>query len=583
MGPIRPLVLLAAACGALAVARPARPDGHEDGASTDDLLSVFRPFYGRGDKWGKDSQDVPWTDWWYANRRALIDTSPRARAVSDGAPAPEDPRARDRARTALLAALASKDPLLSSEAALALGRAGDVRDIATLAAIVRDRDVAATRRTHRYAAIGLGLLPTGDAAQAAEARSTLFGAIASARGRQGDQSFFWSYCAYSLAMRGDASVVPDLATLRRKALAAPDMRTSIYTEILGAMCYALGALGGDCALPEIAEHLGGRRAPDAGSNDTSWSATQALARVGGTGAVTLLLGAAKDERKTVRAGALQALGAIADPKDDAVAKVLRDAMADDRQMDCRRMAAVSLGRIGHTSAEKALLDALEDGTSEVRSFAAMGLGLLVRRQPNPKLAAVLVKALDRAKADEAAGSLALACAFAGAVDAGPRLAEIVESGGPTAAPVAAFALGMLGANETQRAVLRAAVAQPGLPLKRREAALALGALRDPAVVDQLRRICSGRTSDRDRATAVVCLGRVGTDEDIDFVLALLADRDTSDPMRACIVQALGWLLDRTNYGRLARIAADVKWDKQINGNSLSWSGEALWDVQHLVD
>ena len=567
----------------IAAPREARPDGHEDGAATDDLLSVFRPFYGRGDKWNTDSQDVPWTDWWYANRRELVPVVPRAATTSLGAPLPEDPKARDRARDALLAALASKDPLISSEAALALGRAGDARDIATLAAIVNDRDIAATRRKHRYAAIGLGMLPTGDAAQAEQARNALFGAISYSRGKQGDQSFFWSYCAYALAMRGDAAVVPELASLRKKALEAVDMRTSIYTEILGAACYALGVLAGADTLPEIEEHLHGKRAPDAGSNDTSWSATQTLARVGGPGAVKLLLEATRDDRRTVRAGALQSLGAVAPATDDAVTKALRDALVEDKQMDCRRMAAISLGRIGHASAEKALLTALDEASSEVRSFAAMGLGFLARKQANAKLQAVLAKRLASSKADEETGSLALACALAGVQNVGPRLAEIVESGGPTSAPLAAFALGTLGATAKEREVLHEAVAQGGLPLKRREAALALGMLRDMSVVEQLRKICAGRSSDRDRATAVVCLGRVGGEAEIDFLLAMLADRDTSDQMRACVIQALGWLLDRTQFGRLGRIAADVKWDKHVNSNSLSWSGEALWDVQHLVD
>ena len=567
----------------LIATREARPDGHEDGAATDDLLSCFRPFYGRGNKWNTESEDVPWTDWWYANRRELAPASPRAAVTSIGAPMPEDPKARARARGLLLAALGSKDPMISSEAALALGRAGDPRDIATLAAIVNDRDIAASRRKHRYAAIGLGMLPLGDAAQAAEARNALFGAVEYARGRQGDQSFFWSYCAYALAMRGDAAVVPELAELRKKALAAIDMRSSLYTEILGATCYALGVLAGADTLPEIREHLSGKRAPDAGSNDTSWSATQTLARIGGPDAVKILLEAARDERRMVRAGALQALGSVADGADDTVAKVLREALVEDRQLDCRRMAAISLGRIGHASAEKALLAALDDETSDGRPFAAMGLGFLLRKKANPKVSLALAKRLAASKADDETGSLAIACALAGVQGVGPRLAEIVESGGPTSAPLAAFALGTLGATAKEREVLHEAVAQSGLPLKRREAALALGMLRDVSVVEQLRTISGGRTSDRDRATAVVCLGRVGSDADIDFLLALLVNSETSDPMRACVIQALGWLLDRTSFGRLARIAADVKWDKHINGNSLSWSGEALWDVQHLVD
>jgi HEAT repeat protein len=567
------LTLLAATTLAIASASSARTDGHEDGAATDDLISTFRPFYdGR-------QRAVPWSDWWYANRREVL--KPTCRAASQSAVI--DQKARDRARDALLVALASKDTNVASEAAMALGRLGDPRDIATLAKIVSDGQEMQTRRLHRYAAIGMGMLPLGDAAQAAEAKAALLGVIAAARGRQGEQSFFVTYCAFALAMRGDASALPDLAVLRRKALAAVDMRTSLYTEILGGICYALGGLGGEGCLPEIEEHLGGKRAPDAGNNDTSWFATQTLARVGGAEARRLLLEATRDDRKTVRAGALQALGACADAKDDETAQILRAAMVDDKQSDCRRMAAVSLGRIGHASAQKALLAALDEGQFDDRSFAATGLGFLLWKHPDPTVSGRLVDALAKSGSDAEQGSLALACGLAAAQSARPRLAEIVASGAPSAASIAAFSLGLIGAGPVERKVLHQAVAQSGDPLRRREAALALGMLRDGTVVEHLRAIAGGRTAARDRGTAVICLGRVGSDADIDFLVDLMADRDTGDQLRACVVQALGWLLDRTDLGRLSRIAADIKWDKYVNGNSLSWSGEAMWDVQHLVD
>jgi HEAT repeat protein len=569
-------------------AREARPDGGEDGPSTDDLLCTFRPFFLDGPGFrtaSAQSQEVLWTDWWYANRRDLVKPSYRAGSASEakGMVAPPNQAARARARDALLLALASKDPLTQSEAALALGRAGDPRDIATLAKIVSDTDIAKTRRLHRLAAIGMGCLPIGDETQAAQARTALVGAVAFSRGRHDQFSYFWADCAYALAMRGDAAAVPDLVSLRKRVIDAKDMQHSIYCEVLGAISYALGVLGGETALPELQEQLEGRKAPDGGYNDTSWSGAQALARVGGPAARRALLGALGDERNFVRAVVIQALGVVGDAKDDDVAKALRETIRSDKDLGCRRMAAISLGRTGHPSAADTLLRLLDEGRSEDRPFAAMGLGFLVRGRPDPKVEDVVTKALAKAHTDELQGSLALACALGGTQAARPRLAEIVDKGGPTAAPAAAFALGMLGAAAPEREVLHAAVAQSGKPLLRREAALALGMLRDRSVVAQLRAIVGGRTSDLDRATAAVCLGRVGDDADIDFVLGVLADRGTSDPLRACVVHALGWLLDRSDLGPLGRVAADVKWDKQIRGVSMSWTGDAMWEIQHLVD
>src|SRR6185436_9588245 len=79
---VRAIVVSAALVATLAVAPPARPDGGEDGTSTDDLLCVFRPYYVPsqmyGGKWTKGTADVPWTDWWYANRRDLLKPTYRA-------------------------------------------------------------------------------------------------------------------------------------------------------------------------------------------------------------------------------------------------------------------------------------------------------------------------------------------------------------------------------------------------------------------------------------------------------------------------------------------------------------------------
>ncbi len=560
-------------------------DGGEDEASTDDLLCVVRPFYAGsgGKKWVKSSMRVPWTDWWYANRRNILVPTTRV-TDAEGLHDPALPAARARALAVLRAALTSKDRLVASEAALALGRAGDAADIPALAAIVDDRDIPASRRLHKYAAIGLGLLPLGDEQQAAIARNSLFGAVKSAKGKGDAFSYFWTYCAYALAMRGDERVLPDLVSLRAECLRARRTRYAMYSEILGAVCYTLAQLGGDMVLPEIEEHLSGKRAPDGGSNDTSWAATQALARIDSDAARAVLRKAAVDDRFMVRAGAFQALGVQAAADDDATAKLLRNALEDDRKLDCRRMAAIALGRQGHASAAAALLKALDKGRAELRPFAALGLGLLVHDAPDPAVTKALLRALKKASNQEVRGALALACGLAKLPAAAPELVELVDRGSGAAGPLAAWALGQIGGGGAAGTkVLHAAVEQSANVLLRREAALALGTLRDASIVGDLRAIVSSRNTDVDRASAALCLGRVGSDADIGVLLDVLEERRLSDPLRPCIIHALGWLLDRNDYAALAQIAGDVKWDKHVSGKSLSWTGEALWDLQHLVD
>ena len=582
---MRGALALRAVGAVLAVAAVAWADGGEDEASSDDLLCVFRPFYTAtgGDKWSKTSQDVPWTDWWYANRRNLLTPTTRARAEESG-PGAEDAAARLRAGGALRASLASNDRLVASESALALGRAGDPADIPALAAIVDDRDVAATRRMHKYAALALGMLPLGDEEQARVARTALFGAVRSARGKGDEFSYFWTYCAYALAMRGDARVLPDLAALRAECVKAQRTAHAMYAEILGAVSYAFACLGGELFLPEIEQHLSETRTHDGGSNDTSWAATQALGRISTDGAREVLRKAAVDDRWMVRAGAFQALGALAAADDAATAKILREALADDGETACRLMAAVALGRQGHTTAADALLKALDAGRTDVRPFAAIGLGLLLRDAPDPAVSAKLGRALEKAANDDLSGALALACGIARLPDATPTLIQLVDRGSGAAGPLAAWALGEIGGRRADvRAVLHAAVARSGNALLRREAALALGTLRDPDIVGRLRAAVVSREPDVNRATAAVCLARVGSDADLDLLVGLLADRKTSDPLRPCIVHAIGWLLDRTDHAALGRITADVKWDKHVSGKSVSWTGEALGDLQHLVD
>lgn len=552
---------------------PAFADDGDDNAATLELLS--RP---PGRTHGKLGQNGGWQLWWYANRTHILE--PSYRAATDGDAVAIDSLARNRARDALRREIDGKRELVRSEAVLALGRLGDVRDFSLLARIVSDPEVKDTPRMHRWAAVALGLMPLGDATDAAQARDALLSALRGARGERDHFSFFWAHCALALAMRGDASALPELITMRREALSAKNARSSLHVDVLGPICYAMAVLGGDLVLPEVREHLSGVRAPDSGSKDTSWAACHALARIDGDESLRLLRDAASDRRYVVRRVALTALGSVAEADDDETARVLREVMKSESDFIARQMGIVSLGRSGHASARDALLKRWKRCLSADRTFVATALGLLARERPDPVISKFLHRALMDSHDEELTRALAVACGLAKVDAARSELIKLVRRGNLRVCASACAALGYLGvagANEVD--ALLETLDRKGSLMRMREASLALGLLRQQEAVAPLWAIAGDRTRpDMERAHALSCLGRVGSDTEIDEFLSLLEDRRTTTQLRACVIHGLGLLLDRDEGATLAPVAGDALWFWTYRGKMY----EAIHDIQRLL-
>lgn len=583
MGSLRASLTAAAVLGALAVAPSAQSKEVQDHPTSWDLLSRDVRVEGHAD----------WATWWAVNRAAVLKPSYRAAAGAGEKPVPPplNAAARSRARDVLTKELRSKEKLPASEAALALARAGDPADIAVLAKIVAEGDANTTPRMQALAAIGLGILPTGDAAQSAEARRGLLAGLATARGAENRYRYFWTGCAYAFALRGDAGAVPRLVELRKDARSGRDMHATLDGEVLGAMCFSIASAGGDSDLTGTKEQLNGRRSPNSGAKDSAWTGCHALARVPGEESRKLLRAAARDDRETVRRAALGALGTVADAKDDESAALLRAAMTADKDPDCRQAAAISLGRIAHPTSAGTLLRSLGTRLSQKdlrdadvladRSAVVLGLGLCARAKPDPAINAALETELGNCLVQDVQAALALACGLAGVQSVRARIAVLADEGkGGVLAPTAAFALGLVGAGPAEMKVLHEAVAQPQFADVRGAAARALGMLRDRTVVDQLRAIvASKKTRDLDRCTAAVTLGVVGSDADIDFLIEAIDAAGAEGQVRACMVHALGRLLDRTENAALGRLVADSIWFP----GSGDGTPDAILDVQHLAD
>ena len=215
---------------------------------------------------------------------------------------------------------------------------------------------------------------------------------------------------------------------------------------------------------------------------------------------------------------------MAGPDDADFAEVLLKAVSDEESRP-RQMALVSLGRMGHASAAAAVVRHFERGLAADRAYAALGLGLLGRRRPDPGVRDFLARHLETAKDAEERAALSLACGLARADAARPAVVRIAASGSPEVAAQARFALGLLDTPADQRAALYMAVEEGREFLVGREASLALGLLEDPTVVGRLESVArSPRLPDARRAAALVELGRIGDEREVDLYLHVLRER-----------------------------------------------------------
>lgn len=518
-----------------------------------------------GHKGALFSTQGTWQNWWYLNRPVLLaELSYRVAGPQPDAKATEP--WRDRPRAALRKLLDSSVVPLASDAALALGRSGDARDTKALAAIAGD-----TRRQHslrRRAVLALGLLDVEAGESAAAARDTLFGVAQEAVGNYDDRLELWSFAAWGLGLRRDATALPRLSEFVRHYRPRKDSDDhGVHRDVMAAAVGALGLFKDPLLLPDLADVMAD--ADGAGSMVRRKAvvasfAAYGCARIGDPAALPALCRATLDDRVDVRRGALLAIGAVAGPKDDAAVRALCDVLASDRDDVCRGFAAVSLGRTGADAAPAALRAAYASGSSNVRSFASLGLGLRVRRAPDAQVTAFLLSELMAQHDAYEMGALCIANGLANHLDARRRLAELALRGGETTLRShAAFALGLLGIEGCPPEVLLELV-RSGDGVIRHEAGLALGLARRRDGADALADLVAKGDGLPVRGSAAVALGRIGGPEVAPVLLRVLESDDEMIAMRICAAHGLGLLLDRNEGRRLGLLGADVNWVNEEN-------------------
>jgi HEAT repeat protein len=431
-------------------------------------------------------------------------------------------------------------------------------------------DVRREQNVRRRAALALGLLPV-EPATAKAVRDTLFSVLFESVGNNDDRLELWANAVYALGLRGDEAAVPRLAAFIARHLEwnDADHEHGVHREVMGGATGALGLFRDPVLVPNLVAAMkdgSGQGNLRQRKTMVSTFAAYALARVGDKSALPALREAVGDERSEVRRGALLALGALTGPKDAETIALLAGVVAADKDDTARGFAAISLGRSGADAAPDALRAAFaSSGSPSVRSYAALGLGLSARVRPDRAVNEFLLAELLAKHDTYETGALCIANGLAVNLASAVKLTEIARGPGErTMRSHAAFALGLLGAENVPPQVLIELVASGGDPVIRHEAGLALGLARRRDGVDALIRVVEDGKGLYDRGSAAVVLGRIAGPEAAPVLMRVLRDEHELNGLRICAAHGLGLLLDDSEGRKLGLIGADVNWVNEIN-------------------
>jgi len=274
---------------------------------------------------------------------------------------------------------------------------------------------------------------------------------------------------------------------------------------------------------------------------------------------------ASREPRDVRLSALLALGQAADSDDDALDAQVRDTLARmsrSGQLQERRFALMSLARVagregtgeqgdGRADCRRHLLRALTDGRTELRSWAALGLGVIGRgmlelgESPDASTSRALRHAADDCKRPQEIGAFALALGLRRDVE-GVQIIEtkLEEMADPAARGTLILALGLLGERRSIEKVREIVADSKYKPELLWNAAIGLALLGDKESVPQLLDMLREAKGLGSQAALASGLGLVGDARSIDPLVAMAGDQTLTQGARTFATVALGLVCDR---------------------------------------
>ncbi|MCK5944308.1 MAG: HEAT repeat domain-containing protein, partial [Planctomycetes bacterium] len=247
-------------------------------------------------------------------------------------------------------------------------------------------------------------------------------------------------------------------------------------------------------------------------------------------------------------------GDLSKDRDVHFSDVLRRTWTGHKDAQTSRFAVLALGQIGGAHNREYLLKALSRASRVLEQpWCALALGLCAeqRRQRTGEVDQFVGEELQRrfarAKNPEALGALAIALGLARCEDARPDLTRALSRHlGKEVAPVSICqALSMLEADASQEALQAALPECDRRPRLFEEATRALGRLGDAKVADALlRRLAGGEANYEMQLALATALGDVGGADQVEPLVAIVADGARSAVTRAGAARALGGIVDR---------------------------------------
>nr|MDJ0974775.1 hypothetical protein [Planctomycetota bacterium] len=337
-------------------------------------------------------------------------------------------------------------------------------------------------------------------------------------------------------------------------------------------------------------------------------AVLALGRLGDAADVDLLLRTALFSRRGMprrNESAAIALGALAARVDEdtrrRIHEALRKALTKQPHRSSPGFALISQGRIALAAlrasppksvlAEQAvagLRARLETGGRRARPFACLALARIARtigsneddeslRDMRERILQVLRRNLmSKRLGERERAAVALALGLAQDEDRADALHELAASPSspPPIAAYAALGHGLLGsATKATHRTLRGLVDPRQPRVVRHQAARALGLLHDRDVGARVRSALAAADSNPVKHELLVTLGEVGTETDVEPLLAYVLDAERDPALRARACAALG------RVGDLERVPSVTRLVNGMNHRAATLLMAQVWDLQ----
>ncbi len=269
--------------------------------------------------------------------------------------------------------------------------------------------------------------------------------------------------------------------------------------------------------------------------------------------------------REVQASCAIALGMIGrgteDARDVAIREALLESASSSSDVATKYFSLISLGRVATLEvnprakspcpAQTYLLEQIARADVEKKCWSALALGILERSRIEGygKASTSSVQAmhttLDQTKSPAEAAAFSLGSGILGDLAATePMLGQLEKVRVDSGLGLVALGLGILGAREAVDPLRALLAKSTSRPLILRETSLSLGLLEDYELTGVLVEHLRTSRSLAARSSIVQALGYLGDREAVDPLLAMLANTEDPDGVRALAAIALGLVCDR---------------------------------------